>query len=233
MSIDVYWTMCPFTVAGGYRVEDPVNIKNKFLSTYNGGKSYGKCPSVVDYLNNLYGLKQIYDANLTFDLNEPKITADDQESMDLLLIRSLEDNLFSWKLQYTFFTEEESLTMEVLPAYLEDNDVANKTIMIPGSVDIGKWFRPMDFAWHFKDQHKKCNLNFNRNDIITYIHFKTSEKINLKYFHMTSDLELLTDQVMATKYKKSWGGGVEWFYNVFSRRKLKSRFLKQIKQNIA
>ena len=67
------------------------------------------------------------------------------------------------------------------------------------------------------------------------MHFKTDEKINLKYYHMNSELSLLMKQLMNTKMKKvpDPRKGLEWFYNIISKRKLKPKILKHIKQNIA
>ena len=235
MSIDVYWSMCPFRWEGAYRVEDPENISKKFLSEQPGSHFYSRCPSTQEHLKNLYGLRQIYDANFDFDIDNKSIYADDEETFNMLFIRSLENNLFSWSTGYIFFTEKDSLIMEVLPAYLEDNKIVNKTIMVPGRIDIGKWFRPLDFAFHLKKENRKCVLNFNLDDIITYVHFKTDEKINLKYYHMNSELSLLMKQLMNTKMKKvpDPRKGLEWFYNIISKRKLKPKILKHIKQNIA
>ena len=66
-----------------------------------------------------------------------------------------------------FFTEEPSLEMSVFPAYLEDNNVVNNTIMLPGKIDIGKYFRGLQFAFHMK---QNCNeIIFNRKEICYYI----------------------------------------------------------------
>ena len=126
MSIDVYWSMCPFRWEGAYRVEDPENISKKFLSEQPGSQFYSRCQSTQEHLKNLYGLRQIYDANFDFDIDNRSIYADDEETFNMLFIRSLENNLFSWSTGYIFFTEKDSLIMEVLPAYLEDNKIQTR-----------------------------------------------------------------------------------------------------------
>ena len=63
-------------------------------------------------------------------------------------------NLFEFQENLFFFTDEPSLEMSLLPAYLEDNSVVNSTIIIPGKLDIGKYFRTSGFAFHMK---QNCN----------------------------------------------------------------------------
>ena len=62
----------------------------------------------------------------------------------------MESALFSWPTDYIFFTDTKSLEMEVYPAFMESNDFVNKANLIPGVFDIGKWYRPLDCAFHLK-----------------------------------------------------------------------------------
>ena len=72
------------------------------------------------------------------------------------------------------FTDTKSLEMEVYPAFMESNDFINKANLIPGVFDIGKWYRPLDCAFHLKK--KNCSLQFSIEDILMNLRFRTKRK---------------------------------------------------------
>lgn len=235
MSIDVFWTY-DIGTKESIRAEDPVDILKKFLVKDDNFRSdYASCPTVRDHLKNLYGFRHIFDVKFHFDITNSIVNIEKKkfDLKDRFLVRSFDRKLFSFPCSYIFFTEKESLEVEMLPAYLEDNDVVNKTIMIPGKFDIGKWIRPLDFAFHLKQDYYHDILSFNRKDIIYYLHFKTSEKINFKYFHHTPEIKFMTGQLLDTRNFKNQKSSMRWFYNIFSKRGFKKRIINQIKENLA
>ena len=140
------------------------------------GQQYNRCPAFTDELTNLYGIKPYYDYTLQFEENGVSSPDYDQIFFDKhFVIRSLEGNLFDFYENFHFFTEESSLKMSLLPAYLEDNSVSNSTIIIPGKIDIGKYFRSLASAFHMK---QNCNeLIFSRKEIFFYLKFHTKKKL--------------------------------------------------------
>ena len=71
----------------------------------------------------------------------------------MLSIFYILENLYEFYMDVVFFTEDASLEMSFLPAYLEDNNIVNNTIMVPGKIDIGRYFRSMQFDFHLKQQY--------------------------------------------------------------------------------
>ena len=123
--------------------------------------------------------------------------------------------------------------MSQLPAFMEDNNIVKNTICIPGQFDIGKYFRSLDFAWHFR---KGCNtIEFSRKEISFYLRFHTKEKIKFQRFLFTPDLMNLNEIMIQTKGMKKpdvISKALNFYYNIFDKYNFKNKMLKIIKENL-
>ena len=120
--------------------------------------------------------------------------------------------------------------MSLLPAYLEDNSVINSTIMIPGKIDIGKYFRSITFAFHMK---QNCNeLIFSRKEISFYVRFHTKEKLQFKQFLWTPEIDHINYLILASKNFKYDLHILKYYYDLFYRLNFKKKILKSIKENL-
>ena len=120
--------------------------------------------------------------------------------------------------------------MSLLPPYLEDNNVVNNTIMVPGKIDIGKYFRGLTYAFHMK---QNCNkVIFNRNEITYYIKFHTKKKLQFKQFLWTPEINQMDFLMMAAKNAKYDLMNLDYYYNIFERFNFKKKILKIIKENL-
>ena len=152
--ITIYWGVGTHNSPEGIRAERPIPILQKVLSEripkdLAGEVTYNRCPAFIDELTNVYGMKSFYDYTLKFEKDSVSSTDYDQDFYNShFVIRSGKGNLFEFHQDFVFFTEEPSLEMSLLPAYLEDNSVVNNTIMVPGKIDIGKYFRGLQIAFH-------------------------------------------------------------------------------------
>lgn len=234
--INVYWSCDPFAQPSGLRVDDLVDLKVDFFKRVKKEHQdgYARCPSMQDFFTNLYGLKSLYDYGIEFDLDEKKINSKDYdpEFLNRLVVRNLDSGLFSWPQDHIYFTDADSLMMELSPAFMEHNSFTNYTFLLPGRFDIGKWFRPIDCAFHLR--HRKCKLDFRMSEIIMYLRFRTTEKINFVYFNFTKELHDLTNQLLNIKefkYSSNKNSILSFYYNVFKKRGFKKRILKLIKAN--
>jgi len=234
--ITIYWGVNTVMFPEGIRAEAPISIlqkmpKERIPKDADSGQRYDRCPSFIDELTNLYGIKPYIDFKLGIGENGVSSPNYDQEFYDRHVhIRSLPGNLLELKLQYVFFTEEPSLEMSLLPAYLEDNNVINSTIMIPGKIDIGKYFRGLAFAFHMK---QKCNkVSFSRKEISFYVRFHTKEKLRFKQFIFTPEIDRLDVLMMQAKNFKYDLMKLNYYYNIFERFNFKKKILKNIKENL-
>ena len=250
--ITIYWGINPWQGPEGLRSDPPVPIMNKFFKdriTEDVAHEifYNKCPALFNELTNVYGMKSVYDyvIQLEGDQNKPEINTNLIGQTDPaeeffkrhVTVRSMKGRLFSFEQGMVFFTESPSLIMSQLPAFMEDNNITKNTICIPGQFDIGKYFRGLDFAWHFRNG---CNkIEFNRKEITFYLRFHTKEKIKFQRFLFTEELGILSGMVTLIKNNKKPDGiakfkseALNYYYNIFDRSNLKNKMLKIIKENL-
>ena len=244
--ITIYWGVNTSYLPEGIRAEAPIAILQKLIreripKDSPSPMSYDKCPSIINELTNLYGLKPFCDYTLKFgravnytgdhEIND--VTSPDYNQTffeQIIKVRSLKRNLFELMLNFVFFTENPSLEMSLLPAYLEDNSVSNSTIIIPGKIDIGKYFRSLSVAFHMK---QKCNeIILSRKEIFQYVKFHTKEKLQFKQFLWTPEIDQMNSLMMSAKNNKYDLMKLDYYYNIFKRFNFKKKILKSIKENL-
>jgi len=255
MTITIYYGVNTTYSHAGMRADPPqeiiMNIGRKLfkervprdLKGTSDEVNYHKCPAVVEELKNIYGIKSYYDYKLNFEpphynVIDPGVSSSDWDPdffKKHINIRSLNGNFFSFAQDWAFFTEEPSLEVTILPAFLEDNSVANNTIMIPGTVDVGKYFRGLDYAFHVKEHAIGKDIQWSRKDIFCYFRFNTNEQLKFKRFYWTVELEELNFTMMQSKHNKydePHSMTREYYYNLFDKFNMKEKMLKIIKENL-
>ena len=232
--ITIYWGANTSASPEGIRADAPESILQKLIRHKNskelvGDGDYKKCPALIDELINVYGLKSYFDYTLQFGKDGVSSPDYDQEFFNRYFqVKS--SNLFFYRINFAFFTEEPSLEMSLLPAYMEVNNIVNNTNMLPGKIDIGKYFRGLHFAFHVK---QNCTeITFNRNEICYYVKFHTKKKLKFKQFLWTPKLEEMGLQMMAAKGGKYDYMNLDYYYNIFDRFNFKKKMLKNIKENL-
>ena len=245
--ITIYWGVNTMYIPEGLRLDPPVPIMNKFIKDWipesegHDGASYNKCPAFFNELINVYGIKSVYDYGIQLEGDEISTSTPIKMSKEIeqaffrnhAMVRSIKGRLFSFHHALVFFTETPSLIMSQLPAFMEDNNIVKNTICIPGQFDIGKYFRSLDFAWHFR---KGCNtIEFSRKEISFYLRFHTKEKIKFQRFLFTPELVNLNEIMIQTKGMKKpdvISKALNFYYNIFDKYNFKNKMLKIIKENL-
>ena len=227
MTINVYWACLENE---WMLAEEPEPVANIFYKK-NIEHDYDlkKCPAFKDNLKNVFALKSIYDYE--FYVSEERVYSDQstQEFFDNhVVIRSLQQRLFSFMHSYIFFTDEESLltTINEFP-FLEDNNVSSRCIIISGQFDIGKWFRNSELPFYLKPNQESFKIE--KEEIYSYVRFHTKEKILFKQFRYTKDLHEYKNDGFLLNTKVSSLKKMENYYKNFKNKKL---ILKEIKKNI-
>jgi len=228
MSINVYWSCVENE---WLRAEQPVSVyetlmkKNEFSET-----KISMCPAFTLDTKNLFGIKSIYSYNFSLNTTEISSNLYDQSFFDRhVLVRSMKERTFSFLQYYTFFTDSDSLMMSAnVQPYLETNNVVNdRCVCFPGSFDIGKWYRNVEFSFHLKNQFNDFVIN--EGEIYSYIKFHTREKINFIQHRHTPVLASHLASVIAAKDYKTSTRNLLSYYKMFKHKKI---ILKEIEQNI-
>ena len=227
--MDVYWTLDHTRMVGVLNAQVPeLALKNKPISE----TGYHICPAFRDYFHNVYGWKAMYDYSLekSVDGNEYLYNARNQDIWEYY-IRSVDEQVITIYQAISFVTDSPSLKVSQEHPYFEDNKFTSSCYVIPGTIDIGKYYRCLDFAFRIKENHSRAA--FDAGDIIYYLRFHTPEKINFKQYFMSDKLREY--DIMIQEIKASVASSprpLSFFYDKYKKFNLKSKVMKEIKKNL-
>jgi|TARA_B100001063_G_C16565918_1_gene453369 hypothetical protein len=227
----IYWAYCDnqFQV----RAEEPVPIfKNYFKGKdiVEDGLHYVRCPAFKDLFKNTFGIKSLFDYDLHFG-DEVTSSTHDQDFYDkMVYVRNAKSKLVSLHFRYILIAEDDSLEMEILPSIMENNSFNATSILIPGVLDVGKYLRAQECAFHCRED----NMVIKEDDIYAYIKFNTNDNIKFQRFLWTDEIQnTISDTVAGAKdYNRKKFKPLAWYYKKQQALKTKQRVMKLIKQNL-
>jgi hypothetical protein len=231
MAINVYWSCIENE---WLRAEAPVPVARMFYKSDLFDKnesrmSMATCPAFNMHMDNLFALKSMYSYEFEVSKDGVKSSDYDQEFFNRHVeIKSLDKRLFSFKQSYTFFTDAPSLevTLSEHP-YLEDNEVTKRCLILPGTLDIGRWYRNTDNVFYLKKEYDSYKIA--EGDVYAYIRFHTDEPINFIQFRQTDLMNNYLLDSIQSKNNKKRPYTVDKYYNMFRTQPL---ILKEIKANL-
>ena len=228
MSITIYWAC---NEESWMRANKPDSVYKKFVQDKkNQNNNITLCPATKDYMQNIFSIQSIFSYDFKIKNNEIVTNDYDQKFFNThVSIRSKEDKLFSFLQRLCFFTEEKSLLMSagILP-FLETNNITERCLVIPGTFNIGKWFRQLEFAFYLKQNYNEFKIE--ENEIFQYIKFHTKEKIIFKQFKVTPKIQdFFNDIDDAKSFRKIQLRPLEEYYLMMKHKK---HIIKEIKNNL-
>ena len=234
MAITVYWTCLE---KEWFRASEPINISKRFYDLHRDDHielgTVIKCPATTAELNNLYGLQSLYDYKINVD--SQKLVSSpmyDQQFFDEhVLVRDKEKKIYIFSQRHIFFTEEDSLevTMQI-PPYFENTAIAKDVFSIPGTLDIGKWFRATEHTFYMKDGINSIQIN--EKDILFYMKFHTKQKIIFKEFMSTDKILKYAHDITASVDGRALKGRkLDHYYKMF-KPNYKKFLIEEIKKNL-
>lgn len=239
----VYWTSINFSEVTP-TIDLAIHDLNSIVGEMEGnipGRSTGiiNCPSITGHLKNTFRVKSNLNYDLTWDDNGFTSSQKNQDFFNKFVkIRDFKTGLVTINtLNLIFFTEEQSLVMEVKNAAYAKNDFRSKTLFTEGSFDIGKWYRPSEISFFFINKNSTVNIRYD--DSLFYVKFLTNKKVRLKKYHLTQNLadrvagfndnrENITDNFKDIKFINK----LQKYYDAFEQSRYKSYILKEIKNNL-
>lgn len=195
------------------------NKENKY-------ENYIDCPAFQNSVKNTFVVRNSIDSKI--HINDRGVI-NDCEASNFWLRKANSRNLgvVNYHLNYIFFSED--LEISTLPAYLHNTDFQTKLTYIPGTYNIGNWFRPVEGAFEMK--YNVANLELHNGDPLYYIKFHTDEKIKFVRFEFTPKLYQMSLGCM--NYKKlKLHSSLKFLYNLFHKSLANKAILKEIKANI-
>jgi hypothetical protein len=214
------------------RAEEPAAVLPEFIRNDKMSESrIPLCPAFRNELHNVFGIKSIYDYEFSVnaETREVSTTIYDQKFYNRhVIVRSMKERIFSFSQEMIFFTDESSLLMsgDLFP-YLEDNNITERCIVYPGQFDIGRWYRPVEFAFKLKDRYNTFKIE--AGEIYQYIRFHTDNNIKFIQFRDTPKLNGMLKDITETRSYKKGIFSLDYYYERF---KLKKLIMKEIKENL-
>lgn len=174
------------------QMEVVFNEPEHFLKSFAKERTkaaYMRCPAFLDFSKNVYVIRAPFDMDITIDRSKQYMTTNfSQEVYDAYcqnrgheVLSENDPYLITLPPNYIFYADE-SVMMESIPAYLHKNTSIDNLRLIPGTYDIGQWFRPVDYTVEIVDDTKPIKIK--RDDVLFYIRFVTKDgsKVELERF---------------------------------------------------
>jgi hypothetical protein len=240
--IVVYW--CPWWVPEpGVNLDlvyqDPVNVFKDFISRGDSSRPYANfinCPAVSERFKRTFMVKNTSETAIRFDVdenNEIKIVPLNEKTTNTAVgithQSTLKNNiLFEYHMAYALFAEE-SLILSTSSPYFHSAPHMQYGAIVPGSFDIGKWYRPVISEFNLWEGNN--NFHIQPYEPLMYWEFFTDKKIILKRYERTQKLYDITSSIVNYKLVKR-GSNMLSRYKKFNESSLRAIILKEIKNNL-
>jgi len=239
MAITVYWA--PFAEPSEYSkqflsYQEPVKVLDNLKSAKNSQNkidNFFNCPAFVNSIKNTYMFTSPMDASVTFAGNQILNNLNPDQQYDRNTVAPKQESMqnaitIRYNANWIMFAEE-STYIHTTPAYLHNSLVSDCGFYVPGTFDISSWFRPFEFAFQMWEGHTQFKTV--QDDPLLYVNFLTDEPIILKKFYLSEELYKLSMSCVRLKnYRRE--KNLFKLYDIFKASKIRSRILREIKNNL-
>jgi hypothetical protein len=148
------------------------------------------CPVVNQSYQNIFVFKNPIKSFYQFKImqNNKLTFMPTENSLDIntFVKPSIENNItFEYPLKWIFFCEE-SLDMVTSAPYFSEAEHLTYGAMVPGKLDISKWFRVINIQFNLWDDVTQFRIN--KNEPLFYTNFVTDNQVELIRFEMNDYL---------------------------------------------
>ena len=231
MAINVYWSCIEkeWMRAPAPEPLAPMFYKGPLFDKNDFGLDMNTCPAFGMHMDNVFAVRSMY--SYEFSATESRVfsTDYDQDFFNRhVVINSQQKRLFSFTQGYTFFTDAPSLEVTVSEhPYLEDNEVTKRCLILPGKLDIGKWYRNVDTMFYLKNEYESFKIS--EGDVYGYLRFHTEEPINFIQYKQTDLMNKYMFDSINSKLNKKRPYPLDKYHGMFRSKNL---ILKEIKANL-
>lgn len=240
--INVYWAPAVYyDVSNSASQEwemlypEPVNLYNslvkKQVKNNNVKRSFFVCPAVKQNFKNTYVIKNAVYSEYEYASDPfPTIKQYSDFALGSKIERPsaiLDGPLFSFSLSYIFFSDE-SLEAHFTAPYFHKSTYTQYGSIIPGTFNIGLWFRPYNFEVQMWNKDGKFILQ--EDDPLFYVRFETDKKIKLHRFKYNQQLHAYSNE--SSNSSLSMRQNVQLFdrYRRFKEARMNESILKEIQK---
>lgn len=219
--------------------QSPINVYKDFISRGSPERPYANfinCPAVSEKFKRTFLVNNTAETSIRFDTDETNgikpVYLNERTTNSAVGIThqdTLKDSiLFEYHMAYAFFSEE-SLMLATSSPYFHKAPHMRYGAIVPGSFDIGKWYRPIISEFNLWEGEKQFHIK--QYEPLMYWEFFTDKKIILKRYERTQKLYDITSSIVNFKLVKR-GSNMLSRYKKFDESSLRSIILKEIKNNL-
>jgi len=185
----VYWTVGKDKKIGDRIVAEdityfaPTPVLKELFSKRKNTAGFFRCPALKEITKNTYAIRAPYDLNFEVTADGGFTSNVSKEFFESLCIwrgnfgNDIDIYAMTLPPAYLFYSKS-SVKIESIPAFMETNKSIENINLIPGSFNIGKWIRPVDFTFEVKNS--KLPITMKRGDIIFYVRFITEDESEIE-----------------------------------------------------
>ena len=207
-------------------------VKNILNTTGMKNTMLTACPAFKDNIKNTFIIKSIFSYQINWDGENITSPMYNQTFFDEVITpRNIPDGFLSYvSPSPVFVSESNNLLITQQAAVFHDNEITAKTIMIPGTYNIGKHIpRRLELAFKFKQPGE---IKIKEEDGLYYVKFHTDEEIIFKKFIWTKEMNEITKAYLGIRNFTQNYKNLKWWYNLVSRHGTRKYLLDRIKQNL-
>jgi hypothetical protein len=243
-TITVYWTPVVNT-PGSWNLlyREPTLVLDDLLAIRNKEKqgSFFACPATSAIFNNLYVVKSNIEDKFDFpegflealpdkDVRTPLQQIDSKVGLH----RNRESSFRGYKnieynMGWAFFADEPLLAKFTAP-YMPTHSPTTGSILASGEFDIGQWMRP----WHldYFIPNEAGGMEFNVDDPLFYVEFKTDKRIEFKRFNRTTKIDEMMIEAVQSPSRYGFRKTLSQRYEMAKKANIRNLILSEIKNNL-
>ena len=173
----------------------PPELAYKSIAADRENSDILPCPAIQGYFKNTFLIRSPIDFVLTPKVDAKTFSIDrfDQKFYIEWVIRRPGDFVNPKRPICTLgpklvFVADEDVIIESLPAMMHDSETLRNIRVIPGTYNIHRWMRPLDFTFEILDP--SVPLEFKRGDPLFYVRFidPKGRKVELERIEQTDDI---------------------------------------------
>lgn len=188
-----------------------------------------RCPSFRKYYHNCFCVKSPVGATIKANGDIISHGVDNDDELVRAFFSGSEDTVVFTDPRLLFFSEE-PCDVTTIQASLSTGDVACKTQVISGVMDISQWYRIIHPAFVRPTNE---DVTIRPDDTLMYLKFNTDKKIKFVEYTPTEELAYISRIMHSVKNHNSFMyKSIQNYYDAFKRRSMAKKILKEIKANI-
>jgi len=192
--------------------------------------NYLLCPATQNVSKKIFRLINTMDSKYVIEDNFVKGVSKNFISAGITRVPSLvNEKIIELNMNFIFFTEEESLTMTLLPPIMERAPHLQYGAVVTGSFDIGKYLRQIGIEYNLWENVNKFEIK--KNEPYAYVMFETDRPVKLVRFVISP---LMKQYVDVMTLSSGWEKKVSLVdrYKRFKAANMKKLVMREIKNNL-